>query len=234
MNKKNFFILTKEQIKNLDLKEIGLLALLCSYANNESGECYPSYETLMKESGINRKNTLSKLLRSLELKGKISIKKNRFKGQFSNNVYIITEYQKRYTANNIENKGVGKGNLDNNQENQALKPSIKNDTRPSIKNDTLTILSNNYKNKYIYSIFSKFETLISDLTNEKRNNFYTTLDKLAFEYSQANVLDVLEYCKQNNKRFNSVNHLSKYLSSSLNNTNNKQQQEIIEIKNLAL
>lgn len=48
------------------LSLIDVYCILAKHANHKSQMCFPSYETIMKESGIKNKNSLAKALQKLE------------------------------------------------------------------------------------------------------------------------------------------------------------------------
>lgn len=72
---------------NLSLEESYMLEVLFDYYNVSNGYAYPPYENLMADLKTKRRAKISKLLKSLEKKGYISIKK---KGK--KNTYDILKY----------------------------------------------------------------------------------------------------------------------------------------------
>lgn len=72
---------------NLNLEEAYLLEVLFDYYNTSCGYAFPPYEVLMQDLKTKRRAKISKLLKSLEKKGYISIKK---KGK--KNTYYILKY----------------------------------------------------------------------------------------------------------------------------------------------
>lgn len=76
----NNFILKDE---NLTLEEGYMLQVLFQYHNIECGYAYPTYTTLMKACKTNRQAKISKILKSLVVKGYIKIEKH------GNNRYYI-------------------------------------------------------------------------------------------------------------------------------------------------
>lgn len=72
---------------NLNLEESYLLEVLFDYYNASCGYAFPPYEILMHDLKTKRRAKISKLLKSLEKKGYISIKK---KGK--KNIYYILKY----------------------------------------------------------------------------------------------------------------------------------------------
>lgn len=72
---------------NLSLEESYMLEVLFDYYNVSNGYAYPPYENLMADLKTKRRAKISKLLKSLEKKGYISINK---KGK--KNIYYILKY----------------------------------------------------------------------------------------------------------------------------------------------
>lgn len=58
------------------------------YADNESLECYPKRDTLMKLAGVSDK-TLRNAIKNLESKGYISVSSRTINGKFSSNIYRL-------------------------------------------------------------------------------------------------------------------------------------------------
>lgn len=62
-------------------------SVLCKYANARTQKCWPGYSTLMKETGIKNRNTISAMLMLLEKLNIVRI--NRSKGRTSNQYWMI-------------------------------------------------------------------------------------------------------------------------------------------------
>jgi len=52
---------------------IAIYSVLAKHANSKSQECFPSYETIMKQTGIGKRNTVSKYLKLLKSLGLIEM-----------------------------------------------------------------------------------------------------------------------------------------------------------------
>lgn len=76
-----------KQDTSLNLEESYLLETLFDYYNVDCGYAYPKYEHLMSDLKTKRRAKISKLLKSLEKKGYISIKKRGKK-----NTYYLLKY----------------------------------------------------------------------------------------------------------------------------------------------
>ena len=125
----NFTIIENEiidDIERFDKNDLLCYMVLCRFANNETGECYPSYKTIAEKMRVGV-STAIKAIKSLESKGAIKIhsRKNENGGDTSN-LYVIQNI-------NDENK--------------------KASTVPPVKADKENIKSNNsiHKNKKKYT-----------------------------------------------------------------------------------
>lgn len=91
-----FVWVTKEVMKDTRLKaaDKSVYAVLCMYADNDSSDCYPSRETLMKEAGVSD-HTLRKSVAKLKGFGYVDVeKRTNHRGQASN-LYILLEVSGR-------------------------------------------------------------------------------------------------------------------------------------------
>jgi hypothetical protein len=87
---KNYTLLRHDLIRDnkLNSRATILLAVLVSYYNKDLGHAYPSYEVLLKNTGIN-KRTLIKELKFLEDNGYIRIENGEGRGR---NKYYISSH----------------------------------------------------------------------------------------------------------------------------------------------
>ena len=88
----NFTIIENEiidDIERFDKNDLLCYMVLCRFANNETGECYPSYKTIAEKMRVGV-STAIKAIKSLESKGAIKIhsRKNENGGDTSN-LYVI-------------------------------------------------------------------------------------------------------------------------------------------------
>ena len=73
---------------NLSTQAKLLYVILCKYANRNK-ECYPSYETLMRDISVKSKATLSNAIKELIEKGILEVVSGKEEGK--SNVYIIKD-----------------------------------------------------------------------------------------------------------------------------------------------
>jgi DNA-binding transcriptional ArsR family regulator len=91
----NYFRVENETIDDEGLTGYKLLTyiVLCRYADNKTGECYPSYNKIAENMGVSRP-TVIKYIKQLEDDGIITKKKNKNNNQqFYNNVYYINSFR---------------------------------------------------------------------------------------------------------------------------------------------
>ena len=99
----NFTLIEHElidDIEKFDKNDLLCYMVLCRYANNSTGECYPSYKTIAEKMRVGV-STAIKAIKSLESKGviEISSRKNETGGDTSN-LYTIKDI-KQYYENKI-------------------------------------------------------------------------------------------------------------------------------------
>src|SRR5690554_6205642 len=87
-----FAMVTKAVLKDTELKasDKSVYAVLCMYADNDTSDCYPSRDTLMKEAGVSDK-TLRNSIDKLKERGYIDVKRrNNFRGR-ATNLYVLLD-----------------------------------------------------------------------------------------------------------------------------------------------
>ena len=151
----NFTLIENElidDIEKFDKNDLLCYMVLCRYANNSTGECYPSYKTIAEKMRVGV-STAMKAIKSLESKGviEISSRKNETGGDTSN-LFTIKDIKQNYENKKASTGGTVKA------DNQTNKNKIDNNIIPqNTKKDS-------YKNKENKVIHNKF----NDGTN---NNF---------------------------------------------------------------
>ena len=158
----NFTIIENEiidDIERFDKNDLLCYMVLCRFANNETGECYPSYKTIAEKMRVGV-STAIKAIKSLESKGAIKIhsRKNENGGDTSN-LYVIQNI-------NDENK--------------------KASTVPPVKADKENIKSNNsiHKNEKKYTKNIKENNgnkVLHNKHNDSVNNNFTNYEEKELE-----------------------------------------------------
>ena len=120
-----------------------LYMVLARHSDNETGESFPSIETLCKKTGVKDKRTIVNHLRNLENFGLISIVKQ-------------LGYANKYYLNNIHKELVTKN-----------VPSTKNDTGVVTKNVPLTRLNKKTNKKDPIKKETTFDIMIKEFTENE-------------------------------------------------------------------
>ena len=119
----NFTLIENElidDIEKFDKNDLLCYMVLCRYANNSTGECYPSYKTIAEKMRVGV-STAMKAIKSLEGKGviEISSRKNETGGDTSN-LYTIKDIKQYYenkkasTGGTVKATNTNKNNIDTN------------------------------------------------------------------------------------------------------------------------
>ena len=168
----NFTIIENEiidDIERFDKNDLLCYMVLCRFANNETGECYPSYKTIAEKMRVGV-STAIKAIKSLESKGAIKIhsRKNENGGDTSN-LYVIQNI-------NDENKKAStvppvKAENENIQSDNSIHKNKKKYTKNIKENNGNKVLHNKHNdsvnNNFINYGEKELEKMIQD-SQEKR------------------------------------------------------------------
>ena len=152
----NFTIIENEiidDIERFDKNDLLCYMVLCRFANNETGECYPSYKTIAEKMRVGV-STAIKAIKSLESKGAIKIhsRKNENGGDTSN-LYVIQNI-------NDENKKAStvppvKAENENIQSNNSIHKNKKKYTKNIKENNGNKVLKNKH-NDTVKNTFTEY------------------------------------------------------------------------------
>ena len=160
----NFTIIENEiidDIERFDKNDLLCYMVLCRFANNETGECYPSYKTIAEKMRVGV-STAIKAIKSLIDKGVIEVQQRKNEnGGDTSNLYTIVNASK-----DAENK--------------------KASTVPPVKADNKNIKDNNIihenKKKYTKKIKENNENkVLHNKHNDTVNNNFTNYDAKELE-----------------------------------------------------
>ena len=158
-----------DDIERFDKNDLLCYMVLCRYANNSTGECYPSYKTIAEKMRVGV-STAIKAIKSLESKGVIKIhsRKNENGGDTSN-LYVIQNI-------NDENKKAStvppvKAENENIKDNNSIHKNKKKYTKNIKENNGNKVLHNKH-NDSVNNNFTNYgekelEKMIQD-SQEKR------------------------------------------------------------------
>ena len=151
----NFTIIENEiidDIERFDKNDLLCYMVLCRFANNETGECYPSYKTIAEKMRVGV-STAIKAIKSLESKGAIKIhsRKNENGGDTSN-LYVIQnindENKKASTVPPVkaENENIKSNNSIHKNEKKYTKNIKENNGNKVLHNKHNDTVNNNFTN----------------------------------------------------------------------------------------
>ena len=185
----NFTLIENELIDDIEKfnkNDLLCYMVLCRYANNSTGECYPSYKTIAEKMRVGV-STAIKAIKSLESKGviEISSRKNETGGDTSN-LYTIKDIKQYYenkkapTAPPVE---ADNDNFNNNFDTNSIPQNNKKDTKKEKenmetipKNEVVKIIEKSCVNikkedlKYCEEEFTDIDKLKEALTICEINN----------------------------------------------------------------
>ena len=173
----NFTLIENElidDIEKFDKNDLLCYMVLCRYANNSTGECYPSYKTIAEKMRVGV-STAMKAIKSLEGKGviEISSRKNETGGDTSN-LYTIKDIKQYYenkkasTVPPVKATNTNKNNIDTNiipQNNKKYSPKNKEN-----KNNTGKGASANVNNTFSQYEEKELEEMLREKQKDKFDN----------------------------------------------------------------
>ena len=177
----NFTIIENEiidDIERFDKNDLLCYMVLCRFANNETGECYPSYKTIAEKMRVGV-STAIKAIKSLESKGAIKIhsRKNENGGDTSN-LYVIQNI-------NDENKKAStvppvKAENENIQSNNSIHKNKKKYTK-NIKENNGNKVLNNKHNDSVNNNFTNYEEKeLESMLREKQKEKFGDVQSFEF------------------------------------------------------
>lgn len=94
LDRRNFTFVqvTKKVLEDESLKaaDKSVYSVLCMYASNDTSECYPSRDTIMRKAGISDK-TLRKSIEKLRDSGYIDVKERYNSAGRASNLYVLLD-----------------------------------------------------------------------------------------------------------------------------------------------
>lgn len=134
----------------LSLQAKGLFAYFVSYAGN-SDNAFPSRSLIQHQLGIG-KDTLTKYLKELKLRGYVEVTQNTEKGRFSNNVYKLVPYPKNTASVNTPSENTSTAEVPTNNNNINKNNINKNNTSKYVSkknnqtsDDNLSLIARMYQ-----------------------------------------------------------------------------------------
>ena len=177
----NFTIIENEiidDIERFDKNDLLCYMVLCRFANNETGECYPSYKTIAEKMRVGV-STAIKAIKSLESKGAIKIhsRKNENGGDTSN-LYVIQNI-------NDENKKAStvppvKAENENIQANNSIHKNKKKYTKNIKENNGNKVLHNKHNDSVNNNFTNYEEKELESMLREKQKEKFGDVQSFEF------------------------------------------------------
>lgn len=177
----NFTIIENEiidDIERFDKNDLLCYMVLCRFANNETGECYPSYKTIAEKMRVGV-STAIKAIKSLESKGAIKIhsRKNENGGDTSN-LYVIQNI-------NDENKKAStvppvKADKENIKSNNSIHKNEKKYTQNIKENNGNKVLHNKHNDSVNNNFTNYGEKELESMLREKQKEKFGDVQSFEF------------------------------------------------------
>ena len=166
----NFTLIENElidDIEKFDKNDLLCYMVLCRYANNSTGECYPSYKTIAEKMRVGV-STAMKAIKSLESKGviEISSRKNETGGDTSN-LYTIKDIKQYYENKKASTGGTVKAAKQTNNKNIDTNSIPQNKKKYTTENKENKVLKNKH-NDTVNNTFTEYDD--KELENRLRES----------------------------------------------------------------
>lgn len=170
----NFTIIENEiidDIERFDKNDLLCYMVLCRFANNETGECYPSYKTIAEKMRVGV-STAIKAIKSLIDKGVIEVQQRKNEnGGDTSNLYTIVNASKDAENKKASTVPPVKANKENIKSNNSIHKNEKKYTKNIKENNGNKVLHNKH-NDSVNNNFTNYgekelEKMIQD-SQEKR------------------------------------------------------------------
>ena len=167
-----------DDIERFDKNDLLCYMVLCRYANNSTGECYPSYKTIAEKMRVGV-STAIKAIKSLESKGVIKIhsRKNENGGDTSN-LYVIQNI-------NDENKKAStvppvKADKENIKSNNSIHKNEKKYTKNIKENNGNKVLHNKHNDSVNNNFTNYGEKELESMLREKQKEKFGDVQSFEF------------------------------------------------------
>ncbi|MCX7951042.1 MAG: DnaD domain protein [Clostridiales bacterium] len=196
---------------NLSTQAKLLYVILCKYANRNK-ECFPNYETLMKDIGVKSKATLSNALKELTNIGVLEIISGKEEGR--SNVYIIKDNPLDWIGCSPNEQGCSPNEQGGvHQMNRGCSATV-HELKPynynHINKNHLTDDDEGEQHQQIKKIVDVFNSNIHNITPIEFEKLSSWLEDMEAEV----IIKAIEEAVTNNKR--SMNYINKILNNWFN------------------
>ena len=152
----NFTIIENDiidDIERFDKNDLLCYMVLCRFANNETGECYPSYKTIAEKMRVGV-STAIKAVKSLIDKGVVEVQQRKNEnGGDTSNLYTIVNINKDNENKKASTVPPVKANKENIKSNNSISQNNKKYASKKEENKVL----NNKHNNTVKNTFTEYE-----------------------------------------------------------------------------
>ena len=196
IREKNWFWLENDLVDRIDLKPMErlLYMVLARHSDNDSGESFPSEDTLCVKTGVKDKRTIRTYIESLEKKGLIKVKRQLGKSNryFLKSLKVVTKNDTSVVAKNVVTK-----NDTGNKNNEKV---VTNFAETSSKNchSNYTHKNTNIMNHEEYDFFENlFKNIEVNFTLTNQKSVKKLLKTLSKEDVEKYLLETYENMNSN-------------------------------------
>lgn len=176
----NFTIIENDiidDIERFDKNDLLCYMVLCRFANNETGECYPSYKTIAEKMRVGV-STAIKAVKSLIDKGVVEVQQRKNEnGGDTSNLYTIVNINKDNENKKASTVPPVKADKKNNKTNNSIPQNIEKDTDKNKKNKVL----NNKHNNTVKNTFTEYSDKELEIKLQK-----SQWERLGYSQFEAN------------------------------------------------
>ena len=201
----NFTIIENDiidDIERFDKNDLLCYMVLCRFANNETGECYPSYKTIAEKMRVGV-STAIKAVKSLIDKGVVEVQQRKNEnGGDTSNLYTIVNINKDNENKKASTVPPVKANKENIKTNNSIPQNDQKDTDKNEKNkksEIVEIINNSCVNirkqdlKKCEEEFTDIDKLKEALGICEKNNSHGIKSlRMAYKYGDRNNDNVIK------------------------------------------
>lgn len=179
----NFTIIENEiidDIERFDKNDLLCYMVLCRFANNETGECYPSYKTIAEKMRVGV-STAIKAIKSLIDKGVIEVQQRKNEnGGDTSNLYTIVNASKDAENKKASTVPPVKANKENIKSNNSIHENKKKYTKKIKENNENKVLHNKH-NDTVNNNFTNYEEKeLESMLREKQKEKFGDVQSFEF------------------------------------------------------
>ena len=179
----NFTIIENEiidDIERFDKNDLLCYMVLCRFANNETGECYPSYKTIAEKMRVGV-STAIKAIKSLIDKGVIEVQQRKNEnGGDTSNLYTIVNASKDAENKKASTVPPVKANKENIKSNNSIHKNEKKYTKNIKENNGNKVLHNKHNDSVNNNFTNYEEKELESMLREKQKEKFGDVQSFEF------------------------------------------------------